>query len=170
MQERLQDREPFVVVLLDGEGIIFKDEYLQQGEDGGRSAAKALETGLRSYLAKNIPSVTEPKLLIKIFLNVKGFGKLCVQKGTILEAAIHDFIRGFNETMSLSEIVDIGSDKNKAYHKIQGSSSLMTNIESLLIILLSQKCCRSSFIIAIATRSFWVARQIVNTVIFWKSH
>lgn len=123
MQERLQDREPFVVVLLDGEGIIFKDEYLQQGEDGGRRAAKALETGLRSYLAKNIPSVTEPKLLTKIFLNVKSFGKICVQSGTMLEAAaIHDFIRGFNETMSLSEIVDIGSDKNKAYHKIHGSS------------------------------------------------
>lgn len=110
-------------MLLDGEGIIFKDEYLLQGEEGGRSAAKALETGMRSYLAQNIPSVTEPRLLTKVFLNVKSFGELCARSGTISEAAaIHDFIRGFNETMSFSEIVDVGSSKNKAYDKIQGLS------------------------------------------------
>jgi len=140
IQDWLQDREPFVVVLLDGEGIIFKDEYLQQGEEGGRSAAKTLETSMHSYLAKNIPSVTEPKLLIKIFLNVKNFGELCARSGTISEAAaIHDFIRGFNETMSLSDIVDIGSGKDKAYDKIHGSSSVRFrfNIEPLLITLLS---------------------------------
>ncbi|KAJ5298520.1 uncharacterized protein N7443_006640 [Penicillium atrosanguineum] len=118
--KNIMDREPFVVVLLDGEGIIFKDEYLQQGEEGGRSAAKALETCMRSYLAKNIPSVAEPRLLTKVFLNVKSFGELCARSGTISEAAaIHDFIRGFNETMSFSEIVDVGSSKNKAYDKIQ---------------------------------------------------
>lgn len=116
-----QDREPFVVVLLDGEGIIFKDEYLQQGEEGGRSAAKQLEAGLRSYLSKNLPSINEPKLLTKIYLNVRGFGELCSRSGLISDAAaIHDFIRGFNETMSFSEIIDIGSDKNKAYNKIEG--------------------------------------------------
>ena len=108
---------------------------MQQGEEGGRSAAKALETGMRSYLAKNIPSVTEPRLLTKIFLNVKSFGELCARSGTISEtAAIHDFIRGFNETMSLSEIVDIGSGKNKAYDKIQGSSSIGSTIEPKLMI------------------------------------
>lgn len=158
-------------MLLDGEGIIFKDEYLQGGEEGGRNAAKAFETCMRSYLAKNIPSVAEPRLLTKIFLNVKSFGELCARSGTISEAAaIHDFIRGFNETMSLSEIVDIGSGKNKTYDKIQGSSSFRTTIESLLIVLLLQKCSKSSFTIAIATRSSWAAPQIVNTVIFWRSH
>lgn len=116
-----QDREPFVVVLLDGEGMIFKDEYLQQGEEGGRSAAKQLEAGLRSYLSKNLPGINEPKLLTKIYLNVKGFGELCSRSGLITDAAaIHDFIRGFNETMSFSEIIDIGSDKNRAYNKIEG--------------------------------------------------
>lgn len=121
-----QDREPFVVVLLDGEGIIFKDEYLQHGEEGGRSAAKQLEAGLRSYLSKNLPSINEPKLLTKLYLNVKGLGELCSRSGLISDAAaIHDFVRGFNETMSFSEIVDVGCGKNKAYDKIQGLCNTM---------------------------------------------
>jgi hypothetical protein len=106
---------------------------LLQGEEGGRSAAKALETGMRSYLAQNIPSVTEPRLLTKIFLNVKSFGELCARSGTISEAAaIHDFIRGFNETMSFSEIVDVGSSKSKAYDKIQGLFLLRPSVGLVL--------------------------------------
>lgn len=116
-----QDREPFVVILLDGEGIIFKDEYFQQGEEGGRNAAKQLEAGLRSYLSTNLSSINEPKLLTKVYLDVRGLGELCARTGLIADAAsIHEFVRGFNETMPHSEIVDIASGKRKAFHKIQG--------------------------------------------------
>ncbi|KAJ5159702.1 uncharacterized protein N7482_006706 [Penicillium canariense] len=116
----IMDREPFVVVLLDGEGIIFKDEFLQAGEEGGRNAADQLYAAIHSYLRSNLPSVTTPKIMMKIYLNVRGFGEQCARSGLFAEpGAIHDFIRGFNETMSFSEIVDIGPGKNKAQHKIQ---------------------------------------------------
>ncbi|KAJ5279118.1 hypothetical protein N7478_004490 [Penicillium angulare] len=120
----IMDREPFVVVLLDGEGIIFKDEFLQLGEEGGRSAAKHFCTGMHTYLVNNLSSITTPKIIVKLYLNVKGFVETCVRSGTISDpATVHDFIRGFNETMSYSEIVDIGSAKNKANEKIQGCAS-----------------------------------------------
>lgn len=118
----MQDREPFVVILLDGEGIIFKDEFLQLGEEGGRKAAQQFQTSMHTYLVKNLPSIHTPKLMTKIYLNVKGFGELCARSGLMSDAsAAHEFIRGFNETMSFSEIVDIGSSKNKSLDKIQGS-------------------------------------------------
>ncbi|KAJ5980779.1 hypothetical protein N7481_008077 [Penicillium waksmanii] len=98
----IMDREPFVVVLLDGEGIIFKDEFLQQGEEGGRNAAKQLYTALHTYVTANLPNIKVPKLLTKIYLNVRVFSEI-----------------GFNETMSFSEIVDIGSGKNKALDKMK---------------------------------------------------
>lgn len=117
----LQDREPFVVVLLDGEGMVFKDEFLQLGEEGGRNAAIQLYTSLHSYMTTNLPSITAPKLLTKIYLNVKGFGEMCARTGAVSDSsAILDFIRGFNETMSFSEIVDVGCGKNKAFDKIHG--------------------------------------------------
>ena len=120
----LQDREPFVVILLDGEGMIFKDEFLQLGEEGGRNAAIELHTGIHAYLTTNFPNVNSPKSLTKIYMNVKGFGELCVRTGLVSDpSAILDFIRGFNETMSFSEIVDVGCGKNKAVDKIKGMSN-----------------------------------------------
>jgi len=108
-------------VLLDGEGIIFKDEFLQAGEEGGRNAANQLYAAIHSYLKSNLPSVNTPKIMMKIYLNARGFGEQCARNGIFTEpSAIHDFIRGFNETMSCSEIVDVGSGKNSAHNKIQG--------------------------------------------------
>lgn len=160
-----QDREPFVVVLLDGEGILFKDEYLQQGEEGGRSAAKQLEAGLRAYLTTNLPSINEPKLLTKVYMNVKSLGETCARSGIISEpGAIHEFVRGFNETMSFSEIVDVGSGRNIAYDKIQGLCYTMRYSigNSELTGFTWQKLSKSSFTTATATRFSWVAPQIAN--------
>ncbi|KAJ5894062.1 hypothetical protein N7495_005753 [Penicillium taxi] len=115
----IMDREPFVVVLLDGEGIIFKDEFLQLGEEGGRNAAKQLFSSLHSYLLANFPSINTPKIITKIYINLKNLVELCTRSGIVPEpVVIYDFIRGFNETMPLFEIVDIGSSKNKAYDKV----------------------------------------------------
>lgn len=109
------------MVLLDGEGIIFKDEFLQLGEEGGRNAATQLYTAMHTYLLKNLPSVNVPKIILKLYLNVKGFTETCVRSGILADpSTVHEFIRGFNETMSYSEIIDIGSGKNRAYDKIQG--------------------------------------------------
>ncbi|KAJ5488724.1 hypothetical protein N7539_003614 [Penicillium diatomitis] len=118
----IMDREPFVVVLLDGEGMIFKDEFLQAGDKGGRCAADQLYGAIHSYLKANLPNVSTPKIMMKIYLDAKGFGELCARNRVFADpAAIYDFIRGFNETMSCSEIVDVGSGKNSAYNKIQES-------------------------------------------------
>ncbi|KAJ5803229.1 uncharacterized protein N7503_005679 [Penicillium pulvis] len=118
--KNIMDREPFVVVLLDGEGIIFKDEFLQLGEEGGRNAATQFYTAMHTYLLQNLPSVNVPKIILKLYLNVKGFTETCIRSGILADPlTVHEFIRGFNETMSYSEIIDIGSGKNRAYDKIQ---------------------------------------------------
>lgn len=169
-----QDREPFVVVLLDGEGMIFKDEFLQLGEEGGRNAATQLYTSLHAYLASNLPSITTPKLLTKVYLNVKGLGDMCVRTGLVSDpSAIYDFIRGFNETMSFSEIVDVGCEKNKAFDKIQGSSkpySSVTGKDELTVAFNSlQRPSKSSFTIVTATKSLLVAPPILNMLTFLKT-
>ena len=131
-----------MVVLLDGEGAFFKDELLQLGEEGGRSAANQLYSGLDSCLLKHLPSLNSPKIMIKIYLNVRAFGESCVRGGIISDpTTLQDFIRGFNETISYSEIVDIGCGKNKASDKIQGKleplfllSFLMRGSHELMLI------------------------------------
>lgn len=134
-----QDREPFVVVLLDGEGIIFRDDFLQLGEQGGRNAAKQLWTTLEAYVAETFPGVSSPKIMTKIYLNVKGFGEMCARNGITSEpTTINDFIRGFNESLSFFEIVDIGAGKNKAHDKIRGWCGVLASVGDIswLILLL----------------------------------
>ncbi|KAJ5558970.1 hypothetical protein N7461_002942 [Penicillium sp. DV-2018c] len=123
--QHMMDREPFVVLLLDGEGIIFKDEFLQLGEQGGRNAAKQLWKSLQSYVTTNLATITEPKIMTKIYLNVKGLIETYVRGGINLDAStLSDFIRGFNESTSFFEIVDVGTGKNKAHDKIKEAFKL----------------------------------------------
>jgi len=163
-----------VVILLDGEGIIFKDEFLQQGEEGGRNAAKQLSTALNTYLTTNLSNINVPKLLTKIYMNVRVFGEMCTRSGIVADpSGIHDFIRGFNETMSFSEIVDIGSAKNTVLDKMKGKLAIdimetVMRIPELMFLAHPQRPSKSSSTTAIATRSSWAARQIPNTQTFWR--
>ncbi|QQK40568.1 CCCH zinc finger protein [Penicillium digitatum] len=123
--KKMMDREPFVVLLLDGEGIIFKDEFLQLGEQGGRNAAKQLWKSLQGYVTTILSTITEPKIMTKIYLNVKGLVETYFRGGIALEAStVSEFIRGFNESASFFEIVDVGTGKNKAHDKIKEAFKL----------------------------------------------
>lgn len=100
---------------------MFKDEFLQLGEQGGRNAAKQLLKSLQGYVATNLPTITEPKIMIKIYLNVKGLIETYNRGGISLDiSTLSEFIRGFNESACFFEIVDVGTGKNKAHDKIKG--------------------------------------------------
>ncbi|OOO10990.1 hypothetical protein OAory_01074600 [Aspergillus oryzae] len=115
----IMDREPFIVVLLDGGGIIFKDEYLQQGEQGGHDAAKKLYSALQDYVSGNFPTINSPRVITKMYVNVKGLSDLCVRGGVTTEPSlIEDFVRGFNASYPLFDLVDIGAGKESAHDKI----------------------------------------------------
>ncbi|EYE96598.1 CCCH zinc finger protein [Aspergillus ruber CBS 135680] len=117
----IMDREPFVVVLLDGDGMIFKDEFLQQGGQGGRNAASQLSSALRAYVEDNFPGISAPKIMTKIYANMKGLSEICTRGHIINEqSALDDFVRGFNGSMPLLDLVDTG--KGKPYDKIRGCS------------------------------------------------
>jgi hypothetical protein len=69
----------------------------------------------------NLATITEPKIMTKIYLNVKGLIETYVRGGINLDAStLSDFIRGFNESASFFEIVDVGTGQNKAHDKIKG--------------------------------------------------
>lgn len=112
-----------MVVLLDGDGMMFKDEFLQRGEQGGQIAAKQLYTLLEDYLAGNFPSLISPKIMVKLYVNLKGLSDACVRSGIVGDPSLlDDFARGFNGNTPLFDLVDIGS-KDKAQVKIGGMQS-----------------------------------------------
>ncbi|KAL4923945.1 CCCH zinc finger protein [Aspergillus undulatus] len=121
----VMNREPFIVVLLDGDGIIFRDDLLQLGEEGGRKAATELSFAVEDYVSDNFPSIVSPKIITKMYVNMKALCDACVRGGVTTDPSILDeFARGFNGSFSLFDLIDVGSGKNAAYDKIKDTFKL----------------------------------------------
>lgn len=114
-----------MVVLLDGDGMIFNDDLLQQGEKGGKEAASQLWGATNDFVNQALPNLSSPKILARIYANVKGLGDV-LQKSSIIDRAVlfEDFARGFNGSKLLFDFIDVGTGKDKADDKITGWSSL----------------------------------------------
>lgn len=67
---------PFAVVLIDGDGCIFKREAIAGGRDGGRDMA--------GLLLKRIIAIVGNKIdiLVKIFLNTTGLRKVMIVRSS----------------------------------------------------------------------------------------
>ncbi|KAL4980079.1 hypothetical protein BDW66DRAFT_125577 [Aspergillus desertorum] len=121
----IMNREPFIVVLLDGDGMIFKDEFLQLGEEGGRKAAKELSFAVENYVADNFPTIISPKIVTKMYVNMKALCDACIRAGVTTDPSLLDeFVRGFNSTFPLFDLMDVGTGPNAAHYKIKETFKL----------------------------------------------
>ncbi|GKZ30190.1 hypothetical protein AbraIFM66950_008139 [Aspergillus brasiliensis] len=130
----IMDREPFIVVLLDGTGIIFKDEFLRKGEEGGKIAAKKLAVALKDYVASNFPGLDGPKVIARMYVNLKGLSEMCVRGAISTDpSSIEGFARGFNNGHPLFDLVDTGLDN--AHDKIAGCADTSAYAQILMDIM-----------------------------------
>ncbi|KAJ4983239.1 CCCH zinc finger dna binding protein [Stagonosporopsis vannaccii] len=118
--ERALSENPFVMVLIDGDGMIFHDNYVRDGEAGGRRAASHLDTAVRNWIEnedKNVP--LNSRVICRIYANVRGLGNVLVKIGAI-EAAedFEDFVRGFTQAKTMFDFIDVGAGKDRADEKI----------------------------------------------------
>ncbi|OQO14696.1 hypothetical protein B0A48_00077 [Cryoendolithus antarcticus] len=121
--KRLQyilNRDPFVLVLIDGDGMIFRESFLRDGEKGGRQAALILKDEVKKWFDRNIPDPPKDyKIVTRIYANVKGLADACVRAGLIDQAStFQDFTQGFTSGGGLFDWVDVGSGKDRADVKI----------------------------------------------------
>ncbi|EEQ30999.1 C-x8-C-x5-C-x3-H type zinc finger protein [Microsporum canis CBS 113480] len=115
-------QEPFVIALIDGDGMIFQDSLVQQGEQGGKDAANQLWLAIRDYTSETFTNIHSPKIVARIYANVRGLGETLFRAGIIDKPSILEaFVRGFNGGRLLFDFVDVGSGKDRADDKIAGS-------------------------------------------------
>jgi hypothetical protein len=117
----VQDRDPFILVLIDGNSVVFTNELLQKGERGGREAAINLWNAANEFASEALPHLTSPKVVARIYVNAKGVGEM-LQKSGILDSLslFEDFMRGFNSCKLLFDFVDAGNKKDRVIDKISG--------------------------------------------------
>ncbi|KAI0972976.1 hypothetical protein F4678DRAFT_427515 [Xylaria arbuscula] len=121
---RNQERKPFVLVVVDGDGYIFRDEFLHQGADGGSKAAQHLNNVLKkSLLGKGLEHCD---VMVRIYANLANLSKVLSKNGlaTADKRSLAPFVANFNRSFGLMDFVDAGELKENADFKIRGLLNL----------------------------------------------
>jgi len=107
--------------------MIFEEELLCLGEEGGRQAAIKLSNEVAQW-SRTIPECKDAKVVVRIYANVKGLAKVCYDAKIVRHPDnVEDFARGFTRGRTLCDFVDVGPGKDRADAKITGMSRLPAN-------------------------------------------
>ncbi|ROV88014.1 hypothetical protein VSDG_09209 [Cytospora chrysosperma] len=119
-QARGQECKPFVLVLVDADGYIFKDKLINAGPDGGTQAAQLLNDSIKSSLRRK--GLEHCEMVIRVYANVAGLSKALSKAGLVgpEKRSLAPFIASFNRTYSLTDFVDAGETKENADFKLRG--------------------------------------------------
>lgn len=117
-----QNADPFVLVLIDGNDMIFHQNLLRQGEHGGQVAANAINNAVLDWARTNIPETPdEVKVVVRVYANVRSIANACVKAEIIAHPSqLEDFVLGFTSASPLFDFVDVGTPKGAAEGKVLG--------------------------------------------------
>ncbi|KAK4541043.1 hypothetical protein LTR36_008412 [Oleoguttula mirabilis] len=118
--QNILNRDPFVLVLIDGDGMIFNNNFLRDGETGGRQAAAVLHDAVQKWSVEAvIETPPDVKVVVRVYANLGGLADVCTKAGLISSPnQLAEFARGFTRGKTLFDFVDVGAGKDRADGKI----------------------------------------------------
>lgn len=120
---RSREQSPFALVLVDGDGYVFHENFLEKGGDGGNNAAHAINSAVASSLkAKGLENC---QVMVRVYANLMGLSKALARNGLAGHEArsLAPFVSNFNRSFGLTEFIDAGSLKENADFKIRAALS-----------------------------------------------
>lgn len=110
------------MLLIDGDGMIFQNDFIREGDAGGRRAAAQLHKAIEYHVEHETQSIpVESRIICRIYANVKGLADVLVRTGVISEAGVfEEFVRGFTRGKILFDFIDVGPGKDRADEKVIG--------------------------------------------------
>ncbi|KAJ2897008.1 uncharacterized protein MKZ38_005041 [Zalerion maritima] len=119
-----QERNPFVLVLVDGDGYVFHETLVEQGAGGGRIAAQTLDKAVKASL--RVKGLEHCQVMVRIYANVAGLSKALSRAGVVgaEKRSLAPFIASFNRSYGLAEFVDAGELKENADFKLRALLNL----------------------------------------------
>jgi hypothetical protein len=108
------------MLFLDGDGMVFTNDFIRDGEKGGHRAALQLNAAVEKYIEDECADIPiAARVICRIFASVRGLGDLLVRSGTLENnKQFEDFVRGFTRAKSLFDFIDVG--ESGTTHKIIG--------------------------------------------------
>ncbi|KAI0016617.1 hypothetical protein F4780DRAFT_758443 [Xylariomycetidae sp. FL0641] len=116
---RGQERNPFVLVLVDGDGYIFDEEMVAAGAEGGSRAAQRLNEAIKSNLRKK--GLEDCEIVIRVYANLVGLSKALSKAGLCgaEKRSLAPFVASFTRSYGLTDFVDAGELKENADFKLR---------------------------------------------------
>lgn len=127
------ESHPFVVMIIDGDGAKFRDEFFRNGDHGGGLAAQELKSQIKSHLRQRYPdtNIENWSIIVNFYANMDGLAKTLASRRILsLVPDLQRFASGFGRANSLFSFVDVGYGKDKADHKCREMLKLMLHVPS----------------------------------------
>ena len=114
-----QERNPFVLVLIDGDGYVFEDGLISNGVEGGQRAVHLLNEVVKNSLRGR--GLEHCRIMVRVYANISGLSKALskVKLAGPEKRSLAPFVASFNRTNDLFDFVDAGELKENADFKIR---------------------------------------------------
>ncbi|KAM0426461.1 hypothetical protein ACHAPT_008152 [Fusarium lateritium] len=116
---RGHQRNPFALVVIDGDGYIFDEHFVSTGEEGGSRAAKQLIDSVKSSLHRK--GLESCEVMVRVYANLVGLSKSLCKNGLCgaEKRSLSSFVAGFNRSYGLADFIDAGELKENADFKLK---------------------------------------------------
>ncbi|KAG5997526.1 hypothetical protein E4U52_003958 [Claviceps spartinae] len=108
----IRNKNAYVLVVIDGDGLLFRDQWIEQGLEGGRRAALALEDAVRARCGEHADGV---EVVVKVVANVDGLAR-------ILDRDVSDirgFALGFTQAKASFDFIIVGPENGCTTAKVR---------------------------------------------------
>ncbi|KAF7955191.1 uncharacterized protein EAE97_000450 [Botrytis byssoidea] len=114
----LQNRNPYIIALVDADGMIFNQDLINQGLEGGKKAANLLRASILEQCSG--PQTEEIEIMAKVCGNYTGLSKALMRDGTLESfEKFKEFTLGFTQGKAHFDFIDVGHGKERADSKIK---------------------------------------------------
>ncbi|OQD69996.1 hypothetical protein PENDEC_c028G04664 [Penicillium decumbens] len=130
-QARGQERNPFVLVLVDGDGYLFKERFIKNGSEGGIDAARELSDSVKDLMHSTMGAQADNcRIMVRVYANMLGLSKALARAGLVGHEArsLSPFTSGFNRAEGLFDFVDAADKKEGSDFKIREMFRLFVDL------------------------------------------
>ncbi|EEU43415.1 uncharacterized protein NECHADRAFT_82690 [Fusarium vanettenii 77-13-4] len=119
LKTQQKEKDPYVAVLVDGDGAKFQDSFLQDPEEGATNAALAIRQHVAEYV-KDTDLSSDITIFARVFANVKDLAHSLRLSGIVsYEDKFLKFVTNFTNARAEFDFVDVGSGKENADSKMR---------------------------------------------------
>jgi len=122
----IQSRYPFILVLIDGDGYLFQENYLKDPESGGADAAHRLLSEIKDVVtAARLQSMSfDYQVVVNVYANRRGLTGALLEAGIISRPNdLEAFFYKFTQSQTHFQFIDCGPGKERVDTKIRGTES-----------------------------------------------